>query len=181
MLYAYADNKNFYGDFDNTSACLSSITIPIILSGDYYHLFRWRTLLPGLPWILEGIFTIYSSILQIVAKYVSLPLYTSATEGNSLVGKQNIAMAAYVVTSTRNLRWESYYSFFWENKFFLGGNKNHLSGSIAIINGTLIWLLHRLIFLGKQLLLPDLKIASTFSTSIHQKNSSRLSSVRSQF
>ena len=123
MLYAYADNKNFYGDFDDTSACLSSITIEIILSGDYYHLFRWRTLLPGLPWILEGIFTIYSSILQIVAKYVSLPLYTSATEGNSLVGKQNIAMAAYAVTSTKNLRWEIFYSFFLGKKTFLGETK----------------------------------------------------------
>ena len=73
MLYAYADDKNSDGDFDNTSACLSSITISIILSGDDCHLFRWRTLLPGLPWILEGIFTIYSSILLIVAKYGSLP------------------------------------------------------------------------------------------------------------
>ena len=78
MLYAYADDKNSDGDFDNTSACLSSITNSIILSGDNCHLFRWRTLLPGLPWILEGIFTIYSSILLIVAKYGSLPpLYIS--------------------------------------------------------------------------------------------------------
>ena len=153
MLYAYADDKNSDGDFDNTSACLSSITISIILSGDDCHLFRWRTLLPGLPWILEGIFTIYSSILLIVAKYGSLPpLYITnwgkfTFASNRQAEHRDGCICCYVHKKFEVI----FFILFWgEIKTFWGGNKNLLSPTIDIINETLIWLLHKLIFFDKR-------------------------------
>ena len=153
LLYAYADDKNSDGDFDNTSACLSSITISIILSGDDCHLFRWRTLLPGLPWILEGIFTIYSSILLIVAKYGSLPpLYITnwgkfTFASNRQAEHRDGCICCYVHKKFEVI----FFILFWgEIKTFWGGNKNLLSPTIDIINETLIWLLHKLIFFDKR-------------------------------
>ena len=131
MLYAYADNKNFYGDFDDTSACLSFITIEIILSGDYYHLFRWRTLLPGLPWILEGIFTIYSSILLIVAKYVSLPpfIHQQVKEIHQYQQASRTSRWLHMLLRPQEIWGEKIYiHFFWgERNLFLGKQKPFIS------------------------------------------------------